>query len=1297
MVPSAPHVISFPVTPSRNQVLIMFEGCAYAPPENLMTVYEFAPSKSGGFIAPAQAGNERWGYINERGDWLIAPTLESARTFSENGIARFRQDARWGFVDTDGRVIIPAAYHNAKPFNNDLAGVEIAVNAWRYVRPTGEFAFEGEYGAAGEFNTAGLAAAATKSTRKGSGKFGFIDREGTWVIQPQFAQALPFDKGGVAPASIDGDNWGLIDRSGRWVVEPKYADIEEFNEDGLARFSKHNAWDNGNGFINAKGEEIIAGERHLGKHMASGIVTSYYNGSSYRTKTGAKLDTPPLSFGCDFNAMGFTLARTVDSRWSEQEKAHVPQQAKWGVLHADGSFKPFADDVLEPLTDSDGWLHPAQAAEHEPFFKVLSKNGDLLCVDREAQVVYRLHYARHGNDTVITVSDADGKRLWQSPRMPEAMSPFRPFFVQTLEAHLSALPDASKVADFARELAAETEAKLHAYAGGAETDGDGDSDDEEDSDDDSNEDTIAIRHTTIVRRLARAYANEEHNGYYDFLIGQRSKVVEAGFESFVQQLTQAFGEHDPDPDISRTPQQWEIRHAWPLALKAPIHPSARYPETNQLWLAIHCAGDSGDGDQWLDVWLTCAPSKDALDAAQRLRAAPHEDAADDSDSMAAPEDEPARKPQRYEEWMCAVQEDKYAIGAVPESMLDDALVDAAIDASTEALAYVPREWQNPARLERVIRQGVNEACEVPPHCMTQAGLDLARSLYGDDDHWRWHDERHTKIPTDWDHNSLYDVWGALVTQANVVEALKAGASLKYVPPWMWSPTLERIALDADISNIVWMPKSRITPELADRAVCERYSNLIECLPESLVTPERCLASVRAHAPSLEFVPEALRSHQVCVAAMKGDAGAFAFVPLALREAVCDHLIDEEPESGATQWHHYRAWSRLLAGKHQGAVEDATLAIGALDAPVHAHYVRAAAYQSMGRSAEAALDAATVLSIDSDYQEEFPYRHDTTWLSRLAGGAFDGEDDATIVEQLRAQPLALARVPRERITREMVEAAVAADSEAVRFVPKRLMTPELYAIAIRTRNKRFMHIPKHMLTEAVCIEAVTGDGGALRHIPEEWRTPRVCATAVSFASYAIDYVPRHLQDAAKAQGEQMTRQREQEAGHEHEDREDKGAVDRWLHKKLTDSLLGASTDKPATSRLGFKALLGFYVLKGVFSAKDSGPMHYRGLLGWFEQRPAALVLINAVFVLIALIAHVFVTVAAWKAEGPWIGLATAVVMGLAEVYWAWRFLLESPAQWGLGIAAIIVIAYAFVFRSVHTKVAIAIAQKDAHKE
>jgi WG containing repeat len=1313
MTSGVPHIISFPVTHSRHQVLIVFEGCAYAPAEHPRRVLAFAPDKSGGFIAPAQADNERWGYINERGQWQVAPTLDSARTFSDNGIARFQQEGRWGFVNTDGKVIIAATHHNASPFKHGLAAVETAAHAWRYVLPTGEIAFEGEYGAAGPFSTIGLAAAATQASKKMDSRFGFIDREGRWAIQPQFIRALAFGKDGVAPASLDGDNWGLIDQKGHWVVEPKYADINGFNEDGLARFSMHNSWDNGNGFVNAKGEEVIAGERDLGRQMVSGIVTSHYNGSSYLTKTGAKLETPRLSFGCTFNSMGLTLARTANSQWSEQEARHVPQQAKWGILHADGSFKAFGDDVLEPLTNSDGWLDDAQAAEHHPFFKALATNGDLVCLDHTAQVVYRVCYDRQSDATVITLLDAAGKQLWQSMRMADVAPPLQPFFVQPLQAHLSALTDASKLVEFARDLTAKAQAKLHAYAGGAEMDdaelGDAEHD-EGDADDDTDEEACAARQTTLVRRLARVYVNEHHTGHYEFLFDQHSKVIQAGFDSFVQQLTQAFGEHDPDPDIDRTPQQSEVRHAWPVALTVPINPNARYPQTNQLWLTISCDGGTGDGDQWLDMWLACGPSKDALDAAQRLRAAGHEggvphgtDGAgpDDSKSIAQPQYKPPHKPQRYEEWMSIVQEDRSAIGAVPQALLDDALVDAAIKADVRALAYVPHEWQTAARLERIIRQGVNEARDVPPHCMTQTGLELARSLYGNDDDWNGHDERHSKIPTDWDHNSLYSVWGALVTQANVIKALKAGESLNHVPPWLRSPEVERTALDADISNIIWMPASRITPKLADLAVRDGYSNLIQYLPDALITPQRCLACVNAHAPSLEFVPEALRSQDVCVAAMKGDANTFAFVPPLLREAVCDQLIGEDLEKGATPWHHHRAWSRLLGGDFQGAVEDATLAISVLEYPVHAHYVRAAALQAMGRSAEAALDAATVLSSDSDYEEKFPYRHGTAWLRKLAEGAFEAEqDDAPIVEQLRGQPLALARVPRERITQEMVDVAVAADPHAVQFVPKRLMTSALYVIAIRTRRKRFIHIPKHMLTEAACIEEVTNDGGALQHIPEEWRTPAVCKTAVSFAPYALQYVPKPLQENAKVQGEQMARQREQEddthaAGDG--DSDNKSALDSWLHRKITDSLLDTSSNKSATSRFGFKALFGAFVVKVALSAKDSGPVHHRGVLGWLEQRPAALMLINAALALIALIAHVFVTVAAWKAEGVWIGLLTAALMGFSELYWAWRFLFETPVQWGLGVTAILVIAYTFVFKPIHTKVAMAIAAKHANKE
>jgi hypothetical protein len=64
---------------------------------------------------------------------------------------------------------------------------------------------------------------------------------------------------------------------------------------------------------------------------------------------------------------------------------------------------------------------------------------------------------------------------------------------------------------------------------------------------------------------------------------------------------------------------------------------------------------------------------------------------------------PPVTPVTREEWVQAVQADKYAISMAPDAMLDDALVDAAIHANTEALEYVPPQFQTHERLEALVR------------------------------------------------------------------------------------------------------------------------------------------------------------------------------------------------------------------------------------------------------------------------------------------------------------------------------------------------------------------------------------------------------------------------------------------------------------------------------------------------------------------------------------------------------------------------------------------------------------------
>jgi len=89
---------------------------------------------------------------------------------------------------------------------------------------------------------------------KKSGKWGFVDKTGKWVIKPQFKWAWGFSEG-LAKVEIDGwpnEKYGYIDKTGKMVIEPQFDIAEDFSE-GLATVKKYGKWE----FINKTGKAVI--------------------------------------------------------------------------------------------------------------------------------------------------------------------------------------------------------------------------------------------------------------------------------------------------------------------------------------------------------------------------------------------------------------------------------------------------------------------------------------------------------------------------------------------------------------------------------------------------------------------------------------------------------------------------------------------------------------------------------------------------------------------------------------------------------------------------------------------------------------------------------------------------------------------------------------------------------------------------------------------------------------------------------------------------------------------------------
>ncbi len=63
------------------------------------------------------------------------------------------------------------------------------------------------------------------------GKYGYADKSGALVIEPQFDGAEGFSEG-LAAVKLD-EKYGYIDKAGEWVIEPTFRYAKRFSE-GLA-------------------------------------------------------------------------------------------------------------------------------------------------------------------------------------------------------------------------------------------------------------------------------------------------------------------------------------------------------------------------------------------------------------------------------------------------------------------------------------------------------------------------------------------------------------------------------------------------------------------------------------------------------------------------------------------------------------------------------------------------------------------------------------------------------------------------------------------------------------------------------------------------------------------------------------------------------------------------------------------------------------------------------------------------------------------------------------------------------
>src|SRR5262245_34605888 len=229
-------------------------------------------------------GDHIWGFIDRSGRLVIRPRFHEAGAFSEGLCVVWNREGNKGYIDKRGRVVIPYKYTWASGFSEGLACVNVG-DHFGFIDKTGRMVIEPKFTDPGGFSE-GLSltriGGKTINPRPGvmiggplGGRLVYIDKSGKTIIELDegIDEARPFSEGLAPVGVIKSDKylyWGYIDRTGKFLIEPQFGDADMFSE-GFARILLNGKW----GLIDKTGKILFQTKFFLMDEFQGGLAQVY--------------------------------------------------------------------------------------------------------------------------------------------------------------------------------------------------------------------------------------------------------------------------------------------------------------------------------------------------------------------------------------------------------------------------------------------------------------------------------------------------------------------------------------------------------------------------------------------------------------------------------------------------------------------------------------------------------------------------------------------------------------------------------------------------------------------------------------------------------------------------------------------------------------------------------------------------------------------------------------------------------------------------------------------------------------
>lgn len=183
----------------------------------------------GSGLLPVYTEGEGWRYLDCESGEYITQYFDEASNY-QNGLALVKKGDSWYFIDPNGDKASDVTFDDVKLHGNgDYAYKNVMIAA-----SNGKYAICDENGKTIktlDCLDADIYLGSYIAFQDASGLWGFVDKNGTTVIEPVFENAKSFS-GGLA-AVCDGTAWGFINPSGALVIENKFLTADYFTSGGV--------------------------------------------------------------------------------------------------------------------------------------------------------------------------------------------------------------------------------------------------------------------------------------------------------------------------------------------------------------------------------------------------------------------------------------------------------------------------------------------------------------------------------------------------------------------------------------------------------------------------------------------------------------------------------------------------------------------------------------------------------------------------------------------------------------------------------------------------------------------------------------------------------------------------------------------------------------------------------------------------------------------------------------------------------------------------------------------------------